>query len=276
MNERMNIRRMQVPERQNDDLEFDPNRDITEEKWKQIEEEFQNELKTVERWLGHPESSRDLNSVGGLACEAISLQILGKPTPISEDVLHDMENLAERANTKSKTIYDTALFAFLKTQGMKPQISDALWKRFRERAKFVVHGGDNFADGDVRYVIDSALIDPTKLAFDDEDIAATTQEMESQRAKGDAYSFSKFAHLAVLLKILRPGALKLTKKDWNGMRSYLEWLPNNLDSSFASATMCMTLLAADEVHVTDKGIEVAHHNKSADKKMPTQPGSLTL
>ncbi len=257
--ERVNVRRMAMPEAQRqDDEKFDPARYITPA----MREEF------VRRY-----EANQTTNLKFLLRDYASAKILGIPLPpLSDDV---------RAKIAKELTYN-----WNSDVGERPLQLAASWKLAQMDEPLPVPGQRwNASEGEIEtlrndknwFSLEFYLAD-AHLAFPDRDLRISDAERVHLRQelsglkKGDSYYFLPlFARdLRILGLIEKDG---ITQRDWKRVR---DMLPAGDVSDDMQVAAALTVLAADTVTVDEKGLHLSNTPKPVAEKLPPVPAASHL
>ena len=277
---RINIHELTIEEPEKpSELPFDPVQKITEEDWTTMEEllEHYKESYNERRMFGN-----EKKRVYGwdFSNQAKNMRILDptKDLYLEEDARECMSGeLKERRSNKDwaafsvqaanmKIIDPTQDLGLNQTawNGMKKQLEEY---RLRDQA----HQWKNFSAQAMRMKI----LDPNQdLNLDQSAWQHMTDELEYYRTGG---YWDSFAYQAMIMKVIdQKYDLKLDQATWQGMRGELEALRQENETEewkkFISLATEMKILAAEEVKVTDRGLEIKmRKDKPLTSSVPPLP-----
>ena len=256
MNERMNIRRMQAPERKTDPA-FDAKRDISERDWERI---FQR-------------ITFDFDKITPPTDMVAAVKLLNPKYPYELDDLKRDKLREHVSNDRVGSYQHKALMKCIDSK-LAEKPSAALFKEMEDRMASEASSGSYV--GLFSTVLESYLIlhNTHQFALSNE----VKQGIEAELAKHRAMKrWTLFLRLAAVYR-LACGEPVITEEDWVALRADLaEERRKNNSHDFTMLARDQQILAADKVSVTDSGIEIRPHvAKKATDQHPPQPESLTL
>jgi hypothetical protein len=234
MNERMNIRRMHTLEkREGTNIPFDPERDLTPDDWQGMYREVQAQEK-ARRTYTYLVTGSQLKTLRPQEKIKYSASVLGN-------------FFTSRIRNRDWDGY-TNIAAALKIIDPSYQLPFAVENKaaLREATKWTV---------DPKVMAKLTLIDP-EFKISDDTFQHIRNNEEKERGRTEYYK--KMANL----RIASGGkAIPLNEMDWKHMRQILETyrlaaVPDGKYDEFAEFASSMKVLAAEEVKVSDKGLEI--------------------
>jgi hypothetical protein len=253
---------MQVPEKAETRLRFDPKRDITRDDLAHLDEK----LKTL-RGVTTPVS---LGRFGA----SFSL-ITGKPVHLSTPEIDGM-----RHHAATKTTIENNLRALVDMKMLLPDsklLTDNDISMVRERWEEL--------RGMLTSLSPSVFLECTanaKILFPRESFPIQKGEwklcLEMLDRMRKANGWFSFATIASHMRIANSNGareLQITDSDWSHMRDELKSYRAGDWTSFCHLAYFMTILAAEKLEVTTRGLEVSRLNSSRDKDVE-MPGALEL
>jgi len=265
MNERLNIRRMQVPEAGKDFPTFDPEEDISARDWRAISAFCSNSIgskERLERWrLPH------------LFYPAM---LLKPDLPVLKDSrgMHLKLVMDVPFSMNEWTNYLESV-AFNKATGNDTGISREDWRELRE--EYIV----GLRDGDVINHMAHAIalaytVDNSVSLLVDGDAEDMQEQLEEYRRS--VVMWDAVAEIAADMRVLGIAYPPFSKTEWQNMRSYLEGRrQNNQWEDFLQQAAAMKILAAEDVDVTDEGIKMQMPKyKDAEDSIPPTPETLAI
>lgn len=256
--ERINIHELTVdePERQSE-LLFDPERDLTKEDWQMIKDDL--------------EKSRRVEDWASFLSTAVHIKILNPQFDLGIDqkAWEGMRNMlnAWKENATFENRWEVFLSRSADMKILDPtldlNLDQADWQRIRDILKKTVIW-DIFS----RRAVEVRLLDHDyDLNLDQNDWRDIQDTLKKyRRDKNWGYFCSHAANVKILDSKIDLG---LDKEAWQGMRDKLEWYRERCKNGneslgvFSDHAREMKILAAEEVKVTDKGLEI---NMRKDKK----------
>ena len=261
---RINIHELTIEEpEKKSELRFDPERDITEEDWRNMRQLLEEYRKDDER-----KSHGSGQEVMYFSGQAMYMKILN-PTVVlnlDETAWQVMRQDLERNRIQPDRygvfpghgLSDWGLFA-RQAREMKildPEIdlnlNENAWQGMRQlldsRRTDKKWGDFSSLAADIK------ILDPTLgLNLNPDTLRGVRDQLEIYR---EADNWWIFSWQAMHMKILDPRIdLNLDETAWQGMRESLKNFRGDW-SSFSKQAMLMKILAAEEVKVTDKGLEI--------------------
>ncbi len=242
------------------DIPFDPQRDISEQDWKTI----------IDRRIG--EYSDDLRNSGFRAgagngdmefFRAVAFLAPDKIKPlITDDVWNKMKNFKENETLgASASILATMRLVDPERFASEPKLDDREWLMIRN--SYLTHPAAA-VENRINIASKAKIIDPDKT--EDYILRPPIQWDDVQDAidkRISAGSWFMVAKLLADIKILDPERAKnfhISEETWNSMKKDLDRYRNtsdkNKDISFAQLSSFMTIISAQEIRITDKGVEV--------------------
>jgi len=251
--ERINIKDLTIEEPESQDgLPFDPERDITAENWKLLE----NNL----------EKCRENKDWGNFACYGMEMKILNPSFDLKVDdttwqEIHDYYK-------KHRDIYFSSYHLVMAMKVLNPSFSidhnDLWWKAVKSDLQFQKndkHGFDNFCFRAMAVKI----LDPS---FDVEVNQKDWEKMEKRVKEIEEIGGESRIDVAAAMKILDSNTeLNISEKAWGQMQQTLkkflerEVVSPSYTGGFSRIAMELKLIAAQKVRVTDKGLEITMPQK---------------
>ena len=271
--ERINIKDLTLEEpEKKEGLPFDVERDITEEDWKKL----------IDTLSGY--------RVGGewyeFGWQAMAMKIIFpdkfSDVALDETVWHEMKKRLDGWRIESRWNIEGLIWHTCQMKILFPErvgelnLNEGLWEGIkiaitRDR---LGHLWRALADK----LIAAKILFPEMISelhfdeFDEEVWREIKKEMDSSRAAGN---WEVFSWRAVALKFFFPKRVQelgLDAKAWQGMEDMLpQYQADDAQRDFAVHAMLMKLLAAEEINITDKGLEIIMQKKDPEFKEETPP-----
>jgi len=274
MNERMNVRRMQVPDKDSrEKLAFDARREVTPDDWRGMQRELK-EMRNSGDWPGFASLSAHMKILDSSVRQPRYRQ--------------DAENLADKV--KEFTVaFDQITFEMpseMKLAGftdgvMNAERESAIRARLNGFKDSIKRGTATSADASDIYVL--ACIKILKPQMQTPILAdkAFWEKVEWYlQQRRDVAPFGAAMQLADLLrdiKILYPERQMIHVEEWGPFRDELEKMRQQGQwPLFAKLAASMKILAAKDVHITENGIELEMTTPELDEKLKPIPDSLEL
>jgi hypothetical protein len=278
MNERMNIRRMQVPEQKKEQVRpFDPLKEITQGEWQKMRDELaiMREERDSQEYAQLGANMKILNPEEGFT--------IGRSTwawePLWNDLAHSKEEEMWEGFVQTAAlmkIIDPS-FSFPLSEKDKEDISQ-LWQTKRDIYKL-----HELARANIFYPEGRRRWDRSEWEYYASII--TNRQVDSSN-----WTFAQFASN---LRLACPEYdLPLTGSDWVAMRGDLDSSraalkqdPNDdpdydqiFKNNFVNMAVYMTILAADRIEITDEGLQLINspESKNLQTKVGAIPDSLQL
>ncbi len=241
------------------ELKFDPETEVTESDWQALEHQL--------------EKYRARGSFWGFVEQAMLLKII-RPDKTVRLNIDDRLWQEERRNLKLQleALQRDGNYALLWTfveramhmKILQPDkaadlsINDHVWRQIEGALKFEQEASNSLAFN--KYATDIKILQSDKFTkskiIDDQVWQRMRKELEEQRKNNNWW---RFALDAMRMKILQPDKFAEVDIDdvaWQGMRRIFEAEWKNDRWGFLQQAMCMKILAADKVEVTDQGLEI--------------------
>ena len=250
--DRINIHELTIEEPEKpSELPFDPERDITEEDWKGMRQAL--------------EASR--KNVGDFFPQAMAIKLLNprEKIDVDEEYVHlakrklkrDLENLKDFSfleNASSVKMFDPQVRRYFSKKSWQEIIEYIkAWKNSKNWSVFL------------DYAKSIKIIDPSaEINFDvsEEDNNDMLDWLKEQKTPD---GWKDFTVNAANMRIFDPKLeLGLDKEAWQAMKAQLEVYQRDHNwKRFSDMAMKMKILAAEELKVTDKGLEITMRKKKA-------------
>jgi hypothetical protein len=272
MNERLNIRRMAVPEQQKESATFDVEKDISQHDWdlmvKQLNEQREGDKEWVPNLLSELKIMRPDDTRHVLPRD---IKWLGRKVKSTEgtadwdeylNCAFALKVLEPQRRLHSPGDMDLSFQSFL-TRGSQGSVQHINLRIARDtfRAR-VIH-----PEWDYGYL-------------DDELFRETIRELKEVFADDREDVVIHAAESAAAIRALYPNKdLEITNQNWKDMRTDLARYksPDLFVYGISQLGAAMTILAADDVRITDQGLYIVRHTeKEMEKSIPTQPEPLVL
>ncbi len=252
--DRINIHELTIeePEKQTE-LLFDVERDISKEDWEGINMKIEGCILN--------------NSWSDYASQAMKVKILDPSKNIGRDdnARQGMERKldAYKSSNKIDNEWGSFLSQAMAMKILDPETDVGLNNDIEQRLGGFLDTLRNRPRSFCFHAMEMKIISPNMVLNIGETIwKEMEKDLESQRVSNN---WIAFARDAVAMKILNPAVdLKLDNRAWEGMRAKLEYYrvePNEHWPNFFEQAMNMKILAAEEVKITDKGLEINMRKK---------------
>ena len=264
MNERLNIRRMQVPESKPQESVFDPARDITPLDWLQIDAHCKERIDGTDSSM-RMEVPVAFFPVAILDPDREILRHNGKPLSLRIDLAR---NLGDWRRFLKSAAFNTIM-------GEKADVSFEDWQHVREYVDGLYRGTvfDAMADAAAW----GKIIDPSKARVSNLDHGRFLDKLNRDRSA--VVMWDNVARVASDMKILGLDFSAFTKVEWERMHEYLDDLRANAQwQDFLDLAAAMKILAADKVEVPEQGgLEITMPEKTvSDDGSSLAPETLAL
>jgi len=264
MNERMNIRRMQIPEKPELEWGSDPRRLITEEEWNAIAEDFR---------------TRGSTSWGRVLTEAATMKLLDEKRmrKFSDSNWAAVEESLQSSRDNEGWFgffRDLADINLIDEEFQTEAWIDNNWEHgLSQVGKYC-----KIQDWRTAALLAEALkiLRPRERVVTAEQLTEIEEDFEDARAKKD---WPRAALLAAAIKLVEPSRTPtFTDKEWQGLYASLEEGRKSRDwLQVANRVRDMYILAGGKVDITEKGIVVnPPEKKTFEGKTPPLPNSLEL
>jgi len=240
MNERLNIRRMQVPEKSEaEEMPFDPMRDITAADWNDI-------VKSYDSAEGTLHDSIMLRSCAQFLNPSLSIVFRDLDDEEWRIVGHDLITFRERKNWTS--FFESRMFIRQIDLARAPTITHEEHQKARHELLRLcnIEHWSSAATLAQALKLNSYSPEKERLVSPHMDGMRTTAENLKGGAPGD------FAHIAATIKILDPAReIPLSQADWHKLKQSLDNLRQNKDwPTFCKFARDLYILAGD-IEVSD-------------------------
>jgi hypothetical protein len=266
MNERMNIRRMQTLEPGREKSPFDPDRDIPPEQWKRMEDA----LEVARR-----------ESIGADLIDLLwGLAVLrpSKTYMVETDKAILLEQVEHLQNINAPIVRLIAMSRIHMTDSefslpinTKEFISEMQTELARMRTE------------NKWSAVCTILVHAKALGYADQlhpwgdDWQHILEEVEKYRKSNLAWILTD---IAADIKLLDPEKATVHDSDWKRMKGHLQFLMGKKDdvrvAGIALEAAWLKIIAADEVRMTEKGLEFSARSKLTQENVRSQPDTLSI
>ena len=262
MTERLNIRRMQVPERETrEEMAFDPRIDMSAEDWRYVRtgEQLVDSLDESEQKWQAPAFN-------------LHLAILAPNEPyLAKGKWNRLAPWALEFKAERNWEHFLWTIAGMKLMGYEQAHitsadRDSIQKRFEQSLT------NDFSQGlSLGYAADVRIISPDQpLTIEESGRKILVSLAEDARRQGN---WSSFGIHAANLRLIGEN-ITVSKEEWKILRAELRSLRDSDAPGFVELASSMRILGAGDVSITEKGIECTPPKRYAEvhvPKMPEQP-----
>jgi hypothetical protein len=275
MNERLNIRRLQVPEMVDENRPFDSEKEITAEKWAQIEAGLQ-EARAGTEWKIQSKLHRYAANMRILRSGDLSLD--SKDWSQIEDTLDNQRKGYVDGVKKSGESFLDTLFC-VKVLDPSRNFSESDLDKLRENIQECRKGYfGSLIDG----VAHLHVIVPEEDVLNSEDWEIMQRTLNDVREKMLRAPWSSvhprtwsFVSLVSDMRLIRPELNRLTSDDWKLIR--YDFRNSNMDIAEELEYMAMMKIAAAEtIEVSSQGLRIGPPSTTVEKADEAMPQVLQL